>query len=135
MADNLTDEAERMLLDWLNGDTTVVQPTAPLMVRLTSTAPTDSTAGTEVTGDLYAPVAASLGAAATTAGVSKITNAATVTISGIDSANPKDVWGVEIWDSAAVPIRVAYLAYGAAVTVVAGDPVQFAAGQLSLTMG
>lgn len=134
MADNLTDETERKVLDWLNG-ADVEQPVAPLMVRLTSTAPTDSAPGTEVTGNVYAPVAANLGAAATTGGTSKITNAATVTVAGIDTAAAKSVSGVEIWDSAATPVRVAYQAFGSPVSIPAGQPAEFAAGQLSLSLG
>lgn len=134
MADNLPDEVERLVLDWLNG-TAVTQPTAPLMVRLTTTAPTDAAAGTEVVGDLYAPQTAGLGAAVTTAGESSITNAASITFNGLDSASGVDVAGLEVWDSAAIPVRVAYEAYAAPVAVVAGEPVVINAGDLSLTLG
>jgi pectate lyase len=134
MSDNLTDEAERLVLDWLNGDTTVVQPVAPLMVRLTTTAPTDSAAGTEAAGDLYDSVPAGLGAAATTAGTSKVTNAAQVTVPGVSTSAAVNIWGVEIWDSGATPRRIAYQAFGAAVSVPANQPATFAAGALSLTL-
>lgn len=135
MADNLTDEAERLVLDWLNG-AVVTQPVAPLKVRLTSTTPTDSAAGTEVTGDVYTPQDAGLGVAATTAGVSKITNAATVTFTAIDSAASRSVAGVEIWDSGGTPRRIAHgVPTGAPVSVAAGEACVFNPGDLSLTLG
>ena len=134
MADNLTDETERLVLDWLNG-AAVTQPVAPLMVRLVSAAGSDSAAGTEVTGDLYAAQPAGLGAATTTGGVTKITNAAAVAFPGISSTGTVAVAGIAVWDSGAVPRRIAYQVFGTPINVAAGEPCQFNPGDLSLTLG
>lgn len=129
----MTDTAENLALDFLNPDVTApTRPTAPLMCRLMSdTTATDSTAGTEVTGDSYTPQQASVGAAS---GGTQ-TNTADIAFTAIDSASDKTVAAVELWDSATTPVRVWYGALSATKTVNAGDPFSIPAGDLDLALG
>lgn len=131
MADNLTDTIETAGLDWINGVGTPTRPTAPLMCRLMTANGTDSTAGTEVVGDTYTPQDANVGAATTGAA----SNTADIAFSSLDSASNIDVVGVELWDSAATPVRVWHGALTATKTVNAGDPFTIPTGDLDLTLG
>lgn len=118
---DLTHETERLVLDWLTGKT-VVQPVAPLVVRLMGASGDADTPGTEVTGDLYVEQEASLPAAATAAGVTSSGNDTPVTFPGIDATVAVDVYGVEVWDSGTTPRRLAFKDYGVTpVTVPAGE--------------
>lgn len=130
MADNLTDTAETRALDWLTGNTTTA-PTLPLMVRLMTANGSDTTAGTEVTGSGYTPKSLAFSAAAAGA----TSNTALIRWDTLDATATVVVVGVEIWDSAATPVRWWYGALAASKTVNGGDPCEIAAGDLDLTLG
>jgi hypothetical protein len=134
MADNLTDDIERLVLDWING-VEVEQPVAPLVVRLMGVVGSDSAEGTEVTGDSYAPVPTGFGPAATTGGISKLANTAATDAGVIDTTASTSVAGIEVWDSGIIPRRIGHHAFAAPVTVPANEPAVFDAGTLTLTLG
>lgn len=97
MAD-LTDAAEALVLDFLTGAQAVTH-TPPLKVALTTTLPTDSTPGTEVTGGSYARqnVTAAAGGATGTS------NTGTIQFSGMPNC---EVMGLELWSSDGTPRRI-----------------------------
>lgn len=130
MADNLTDVAESLVLNWLNpalGAPT--RPTSPLKLRLMTANGSDSAAGTEVTGGSYAAQSVTIGSSS--AG-SSVTNSADVVYASMPACT---VTGVEIWDSAGSPVRIWYGALSANKTVSSGDTFTITAGSLTLSMG
>lgn len=127
MAGNITDTAELLMLDWIDGVGTPTRPTTPLKVALTTSTGSDSAAGTEVTGGSYARqnvtfTTAAAGAASNTALLS-FTNMPAVTVTA-----------VEVWDSAGTPVRLWYGALTASKTLNAGDTFQIAIGALALSL-
>lgn len=131
MADNLTDVAESNALKWLVGQATTA-PVTPLMCRLMSANGTDATAGTEITGDTYTPQSITF-SAVTALGATD--NSALISFTSLDSAAQKTVVGVEIWDSAATPVRWWHGALTASKVVNAGDPFEIPIGDLDLSLG
>lgn len=130
MADNLTDVAESLVLNWLNpalGAPT--RPTSPLKLRLMTANGSDSAAGTEVTGGSYAAQSVTIGSSSTG---SSVTNSADVVYASMPACT---VTGVEIWDSAGSPVRIWYGALSANKTVSSGDTFTITAGSLTLSMG
>ena len=127
MADNLSNTAENLMLDWVLGVGTPTRPTTPLKVALVTAAGSDTAAGTEVTGGSYArqnlAVAAAVGGATS--------NSADLVFTGMPAAT---VVGVEIWDSAGTPVRLWYGALSASRTVSAGDELRLTAGALQLSL-
>jgi hypothetical protein len=126
IADNLSNTAENRALDWLMGNATTA-PTAPLKVALVTANGDDATAGTEVTGGSYARQ--NLTAAAAVNGATS--NSADLVWTNMPAAT---VVGVEIWDSAATPVRLWYGPLTASRTVAAGDELRLTAGSLTLTI-
>ncbi len=126
MADNLTNTAENRALDFILG-LAATAPTTPLKVALVTTNGDETTAGTEVTGGSYARQNLSVAAAVNGA----TSNSADLVWTGMPAAT---VVGVEIWDSAATPVRLWYGPLTAARTVAAGDELRLAAGSLALSI-
>ena len=127
MADNLSNTAENLTLDWILGVGTPTRPTTPLKVALVTANGTDTAAGTEVTGGSYARqnravAAAGGGGPGTSAG------------RGVAGRPAATVVGVEIWDSAGTPVRLWYGALTASRTVAAGDELRLVAGALQLSL-
>ncbi|MER5875469.1 hypothetical protein ABT119_06010 [Streptomyces sp. NPDC001910] len=127
ISDNLTNTAENLTLDWINGVGSPTRPTTPLKVALVTANGSDSAAGTEVTGGSYARQSLSVAAAVSGA----TSNSADVVFTGMPAAT---VVGVEVWDSAGTPVRLWYGALAASRTVVAGDEVRLTAGSLALSI-
>jgi hypothetical protein len=127
VADNLSNTAENLALDWILGVGTPTRPTTPLKVALVTANGTDTAAGTEVTGGSYArqnlAVAAAVGGATG--------NSADLVFTGMPAAT---VVGVEIWDSAGTPVRLWYGPLTASRTVSAGDELVLSAGSLTLSL-
>lgn len=130
MADNLTDTAENLMLDWVNGVGTPTRPTTPLKCALVTANGSDSAAGTEVVagGNAYARQnvtfsAASSGATSNTAQLEWLNMPAVTVV------------GVEVWDSAGTPVRLWHGALASSKVVNAGDPFRIAAGDLDLSLG
>jgi hypothetical protein len=129
MAGNITDAAEKLMMDWINGVGSPTRPTTPLKVRLMTANGTDSAAGTEVTGGTYTPQSVTFTAASgTTAAAS---NNADLNFTLMPAAT---VVGVEVWDSAGTPVRLWYGALTANKTTNAGDTFTIASGSLALSL-
>lgn len=130
MADNLTDTAETRIMDWLNpSQAAPARPVGPLKLRLMSANGSDTTAGTEITGDTYTPQDVTLAAGNPTS------NTALISYASLDSATQKTVVGVEVWDSAGTPVRWWHGPLAANKIVNAGDPFEIPIGDLDLSMG
>lgn len=127
MSGNLTDAAELLVLDWVNGVGTPTRPTAPLKVRLMTANGSDSAAGTEVAGGSYTAQSVTLGAASAGAA----TNTADVTFTGMPAVT---VVGLEVWDSAGSPVRLWYGPLTASKTTNAGDTFVVPAGSLTMSL-
>jgi hypothetical protein len=127
ISDNLTNTAENLTLDWINGVGSPTRPTTPLKVALVTANGSDSAAGTEVTGGSYARQSLSVAAAVSGA----TSNSADVVFTGMPAAT---VVGVEIWDSAGSPVRLWYGALASSRTVAAGDEVRLTASSLALSI-
>lgn len=123
---NLTDVGESNTLKWLLGQATTA-PTTPLENRLMTADGTDAAAGTEVTGGSYAPQDVTW--AAESGGASD--NSAALTYTDMPAVT---VTGVELWDSAATPLRWWHGALTASRTLNAGDTFEIPIGDLDLSM-
>lgn len=126
MAGSLTNGAETRVLDWLCGNPTTA-PTEPFELRLTTTAPTDSAAGTEVVGGSYAPQPIAIDAATGNA----TSNSGQLIYPGMPTVGGSGVVGWEIWDDAG--FRWWHGTWDSPQTVVAGQDYVVDAGALDLT--
>ena len=126
MADNLPDIIENQLLDALVG-TAAYTVTGPIKLALVTANGNDASAGTEVTGGSYARQTITFDAAAS----GSISNSASISFTGMPAVT---VVGIEIYDSAGSPKRLAYGALTASRTVTAGDTVQFASSAITLSL-
>ena len=126
MADNLPDIIENQLLDALVG-TAAYTVTTPIKLALVTANGSDSAAGTEVTGGSYARQTIAFDAASG----GEISNNAVINFTGMPSCT---VVGIEWYDSAGSPKRLAYGPLTNSRTVTVGDTVQFAVGSIKLTL-
>jgi hypothetical protein len=126
MADNLPDLIENQLLDALVG-TTAYTVTTPIKLALVTANGSDSAAGTEVTGGSYARQTIAFDAASS----GEIENNGAISFTGMPACT---VVGIEFYDNAGSPKRLAYGALTASRTVTAGDTVQFAIGAITLSL-
>lgn len=95
-------------------------------LRLATTAGTDTTPGTLVTGGSYAHQAMAMSAAVAVS--RNITNSGTVAFTGMPVAT---VTHVEIYDAVAGTVRKAYGPLTASKTTAAGDTLSFAPGSVT----
>jgi hypothetical protein len=126
MADNLPDTIENELLDALVG-TSTYSITGATKLRLMTANGDDASAGTEVTGGSYVAQTIAFDAAAS----GSISNNASISFTGMPAVT---VVGIEIYDSAGSPKRLAYGALTTSRTVTAGDTVQFASSAITLSL-
>ena len=126
MADNLPDIIENQLLDALVG-TTAYSVTTPIKLALVTANGSDSAAGTEVTGGSYARQTITFGAASS----GQIANNASVTFTSMPACT---VVGIELYDSAGSPKRLAYGPLTNTRTVSSGDSVEFATSSVTLSL-
>lgn len=126
MADNLPNVIENQLLDALVG-TTAYTVTGPIKLALVTANGDDASAGTEVTGGSYARQTITFGGA--TSG--SITNSAIINFTSMPSTT---VVGIELYDSAGTPKRLAYGPLTTSRTVTLGDTVQFATSTVTLSL-
>lgn len=133
MADNLTDTAENLVLTFLFNNLTATRPTIPIKCRLMTANGSDSAAGTELgTSGGYTAGGSSVTfgtAGAVTAGL--IENSTAVTWTNMPATT---IVGIELWDSAGSPVRIAYGALSASKTVNAGDTFTIAIGDIDITI-
>ena len=126
MADNLPDIIENQLLDALVG-TSSYTVTTPIKLALVTANGSDSAAGTEVTGGSYARQTITFGAASS----GQIANSGAVTFTGMPACT---VVGIELYDSAGSPKRLAYGPLTNTRTVSSGDSVEFATSSVTLSL-
>jgi len=126
VADNLPDIIENQLLDALVG-TSSYSVTTPIKLALVTANGSDSAAGTEVTGGSYARQTITFDAASS----GSIANNAAISFTGMPACT---VVGIEIYDSAGSPKRLAYGPLTASRTVTSGDTVQFASSAITLSL-
>lgn len=125
----LTDAMENAALDWLTGNGTPVRPTSPLVIRLMTANGDDATAGTELaTSGGYTAGGKSATLTAAASGLS--TNSSEVSWTNMPATT---IVGVELWDSAATPVRIAW-ASTTSTTLAAGDTLTYAAGAIDFTL-
>lgn len=126
MADNLTDTAENKMLDALVG-TASYSANTPIKLALVTANGSDSTAGTEVSGGSYARKTIAFGAAAS----GSISNSGTVSFTGMPTCT---VVGIELWDSAGTPVRLAYGSLTTSKSLTSGDTLEFSAASITLSL-
>lgn len=130
MADNLTDAAENLVLNFLFNNQTATRPTLPIKCRLMTANGTDATAGTELgTSGGYTAGGSSVTFNAAASGA--LDNSTAVTWTNMPATT---IVGIELWDSAGVPVRIAYGALTASKTVNAGDTFTIAIGDIDITI-
>lgn len=126
----LSDYAEKLVLDWLMTNGSATRPTA-WYVALYTAAPNDAGGGTEVSGSGYSRQAVTFDAATSGAGTTSNTGAVTFTAAGGD-------WGtithIGIHDASTAGNLLWHGSLTVSKTVSDGDTLQFAIGNIDLTM-
>lgn len=126
MADNLTNTAENKMLDALVGTASYSADT-PIKLALVTSNGNDATAGTEVSGGSYARQTITFDPAAS----GSIASASTITFTNMPTCT---VTGIELWDSAGTPVRLAYGSLTASKALTSGDTLEFTAGSITLSL-
>lgn len=123
----LSDHAENLILDWLMTNGSATRPTA-WYVALFTAAPNDAGGGTEVSGGSYARQAVTFTVTGDTASNSGAVN---FTASGGDFGT---VTHVGIFDASSSGNLLWHGALSASKSIVDGDTLSFAIGNIDLTM-
>jgi len=126
VADNLTNTAENKMLDALVGTASYSADT-PIKLALVTANGNDATAGTEVSGGSYARQTITFNAASS----GSISSASTISFTNMPTCT---VVGIELWDSAGTPARLAYGALTSNKALTSGDTLEFAAGSITLSL-
>lgn len=126
----LSDYAEKLLLDWMMTTGSATRPTV-WYVALYTAAPSDSGGGTEVSGNGYVRKSVTFTAASSPGGTTSNSNTVTFTASGGN-------WGVishiGIFDSLTTGNLLWHGAMTASKTINDGDTLEFAIGNIDLTI-
>lgn len=125
MAGNLSDHLENKVLDHILGTTSYTMPTAHL--ALYTVAPTDSTAGTEVSGGSYVRKTIAFNAASSGSAV----NSANVDFTGMPAAT---VVAVAVCDALTSGNILVYGTLASSRTLIAGDTLRISSGDLSISV-
>jgi hypothetical protein len=126
MAGNLSDYLEVKLLDHFLGTTTYTKPAA-VYLALYTVAPTDSTAGTEVSGGSYARKVAAFNAAASGSTV----NTSDIDFNGMPACT---VVAIAVTDALTSGNILVYGPLTANKSLDAGDILRVSAGDLSISI-
>lgn len=126
----LSDYAEKLILDWMMTTGSATRPT-DWYVALYTAAPSDAGGGTEVSGNGYARESVAFDAATSGTGTTSNTGLVSFTASGGD-------WGsithIGIHDAASAGNLLWHGSLAAAKTVNDGDSLEFAVGNIDLTV-
>lgn len=125
---SLTNTTENDVLDHILGTTTWTAPST-IYVALTTTTPTDTAAGTEVSGGSYARESATFSAAASGA----TSNSSTITFPTA-SASWGTVTAVNLYDAVSGGNRLAWASLGTSKTVGDGDTFSIPSGDLDVSL-
>lgn len=131
MANNLSNAAELLILDWINVVGTPTRPTSPLKLALYTVAPNVETgaSGTEVSGGSYARTNFTMTAAASGAAE----NTADITFPTA-SANWGTIVAGAIFDSAGTPVMLWSGNFAASKAIETGDVFKVPAGSLTVSL-
>lgn len=127
MAGTLADTAENAILTAMTGGT-AFSITSPVKVRLVTSVPSDSVSGTELVGGSY--IAQNV-TSWTTPVQGRRANGNTITFTNLPAAT---IYGIELWDSAGSPLRLAYFVFTTPRPTVSGDEISFAIGALTVNL-
>ena len=127
----LSDFSEKLLLDWLMTTGSATRPTV-WYVALYTAAPSDSGGGTEVSGSGYARESVTFAAASTPGGTTSNTGAVSFTATG---GNWGTVTHVGIFDASTSGNLLWHGAMTASKTINDGDTLEFAIGNIDLSIG
>lgn len=126
----LSDYAEKLLLDFMMTTGTATRPTS-WYVALYTAAPSDSGGGTEVSGSGYSRQSVAFAAATSPGGTTSNTDAVTFTAAG-------GSWGtvshIGIFDASTAGNLLWHGAMIASKTIADGDTLEFAVGNIDLTL-
>ncbi|WFE41950.1 hypothetical protein [Micromonospora sp. WMMD998] len=122
------------ILDLTLGTSSPTMFTGAAKCRLTTTAPTATAAGTELTGTGYTAGGSTITFSAASAGA---TTGPTSTLQWTNgSGGTWSIVGLEIWDSAGTPLRWWYGTFtGQPISVAAGNIFQVSVGAISVSLG
>ena len=126
----LSDYAEKLLLDWMMTTGSATRPTA-WYVALYTAAPSDAGGGTEVSGSGYSRQSVTFDAATSGAGTTSNTGAVTFTAAG---GNWGTITHIGIHDASSGGNLLWHGTLTVSKTVSDGDTIQFATGNIDLTM-
>lgn len=126
---NISDYAEKAMLDWILGGATPTRP-ASWFVGLATTAPTDQSSFEIGAGSGYARQTVAFAAAASPAGTSD--NVGAMTFGPF--SNGATIVGVHIWDTNAAGNQLWQGTLATARTVGTGDSLVIAAGNLDVAL-
>lgn len=126
----LSDYAEKLVLDWLMTNGSATRPTG-WYVALYTAAPNDAGGGTEVSGGGYSRQAVTFDAATSGTGTTSNTGAVTFTAAGADFGT---VTHIGIHDASTGGNLLWHGTLTVSKTVSDGDTLQFAIGNIDLTM-
>lgn len=124
---SMTDSLETSLLNAVLRNTSYTSPTT-VYVALTSTAPTDSTAGTEITGNGYSRQSVTF--SAPSSGICASNVAVSFSASGNAWAT---VAGTELYDASSGGNRLFWQALNTPVSVLAGETLTIDTGDMTVT--
>lgn len=126
----LSDYSEKLLLDWMMTTGTATRPTAWYIALYTS-ATNDASGGTEVSGNGYSRQSVTFDAGTSGTGTTSNSNAPLFTAAG---GNWGTVTHMAIYDAATGGNRLWHGAMTASKTIDDGDSLQFAIGNIDLTL-
>lgn len=115
------------ILDASLGTAAFTATTTPLKCRLMTSTPTNTSAGTEVSGGSYASITVTFSAASAGSAASSVTLNFTL-------MPATTVTAVELWDSAGTPLRKWFGLLSASKTTNSGDTFQIASGSLTCAL-
>lgn len=130
MANNLSNYAEKLLLDFLMTASTATRPSARYLALFTSD-PAEDGSGTELSGDGYSRQAVTFDDASSPGGTTQNSNAPSFTASG---GNWGTVSHVAIFDADTAGNMLWYGPLDTSRVVNDGDTISFAIGDIDLTL-
>lgn len=118
------------------GGSTTVGATGPMSLRLTTgTAPTATTAGTELTGTGYTTGGTAIAFATASGGSTSGPTGSPITWTNTSGVSWSGIVGLEVWDSAGTPVRWWYGTWsGQPIIIAPGNTFSCAVSAVTCTM-
>lgn len=130
---SVTDAVEVDILCLITGQATTIFTSTPLAAvycRLTSTVPTDSTAGTEISNVDYTGINTKSKWAAPVSGAGTVANSVAIDFTAAATVAWATIVGFELWTAVSGGTRLAWGTLTVNKTPQIGDPVSFPIGAL-----